>query len=116
MTRKKIKNKLAKVLRKYFNFTFVESQVIAKAMVDNFNDPSEVLLADENKLMVELFYLAFFVGWDPNIMMILNRAIYYYSLKSKRADPYKPWYYNCIVTYEICNLKTGHFITTDVDD
>lgn len=116
MTNKKIKNKIAKVLRKNFNMSFIDSQVIAKAIVDNYNDPRKVLTEDENKLMRELFYLAFFVGWDPKIMRILNGAIDYYSLKAKKVDPYRPWYYNSIVTYEIHNLKNGHFTTTDVED
>ena len=116
MTRKKIKNKIAKVLRNYFNISFIDSQVIAKAIIDNYDEPSKVLIANESRLMLDLFYLAFFVGWDPKIMRILNGAIDYYSLKAKKADPYKPWYYNCIVTYEITNLKNGHSITTDMED
>lgn len=115
MTNKKIKNKIAKVLRKYFNMSFIGSQIVAKAIVDNFSYPKKALTEDEDRLMVRLFNLTFLTGCNPKIMRVINVAIYCRSLKVKKAESYETLYCNYMVAHEIVNLKNGHHLTINAE-
>lgn len=49
MTKKKLAMKIAKRLRSYFDFSFIESQSTAKAMVNDFCSPEKFLTCSEEQ-------------------------------------------------------------------
>ena len=58
MTHKELIPKIAKVLRKYFDITFIDSMYIAKAFIHYFNDPEKLISASEEDAMIAMLYLA----------------------------------------------------------
>lgn len=58
MAHKKLVNKIAKILRKYFDITFIDSMYIAKAFTHYFDNPEKYISADEEDMMIAMLYLA----------------------------------------------------------
>ena len=58
MKHNKLTPKIAKILRKYFDITFIDSIYIAKAFIHNFNDTEKLLSASEEDAMIAMLYLA----------------------------------------------------------
>lgn len=52
MKHNKLTPKIAKILRKYFDITFIDSIYIAKAFIHNFNDTEKFLSASEEDAMI----------------------------------------------------------------
>lgn len=102
MTHKKVANKLPRVLRKVFGFTFIESHKIAKAMTVIFYDPENYLTADEENLMDALYQLAVMHA-DATYAYAITGTISSEVVDSEWCEWDEEWIYHIRLT----NRNTG---------
>lgn len=82
MTKKKLAMKIARKIRGIFGFHFIESQNIAKAMVNDFCHPEKFLTASEEKLIIVLHQLME-MEYDNSIALSIRGAIDVDIIKSE---------------------------------
>ena len=105
MTHKKLKNKIAKILRMYFDITFVDSMYISNVMVKDYANPEHFLNSSEEDLMRTLFQLKV-LEFDNNIIVeIIQDAIGVESLGMVTTHYYNDDGY--AVKLKLSNYKTG---------
>ena len=107
MTQKKLAMKIAKRLRDYFDFSFIESQSIAKAMVNDFCHPEKFLTASEEHIIIVLHQLMG-MEYDKSIALSIGSAIDVNTIESK-CNSDRTGY---ITTFKLCNKKSN--TVTDV--
>ena len=100
MTHKKLVVKIGKVLRKYFDLSFVDSLTIAKAIVRDFDTPESFLNKDEESMIIALHQLTM-IEYNKDFVLSIN-----YAIDSKVIN------IECnidsdFITYQFTNNKTG---------
>lgn len=102
MTHKKVANKLSRILRTVFGFTFVESHQIAKAAVSNSCDPEGLLTKDETFLMGTLYQLTI-NNYDASYIYAITGTISSEVIDSKWCEWDEEWMYHI----RLVNNNTG---------
>ena len=107
MTHKKLIVKIAKVLRKYFNISFIDSLNISKAIVRDFCNHYTFLNKDEESIMIALHQLLT-IEYDKQFIYAIDSAIDVAIIHSERSEETCGY----LITYRLLNNKTNK--TTDV--
>lgn len=107
MTKKKLAMKIAKRLRSYFDFSFIESQSTAKAMVNDFCSPEKFLTCSEEHLIIVLHQLME-IEYDKSIALSISGAIDATIVESKCNSDRSGY----ITTFRLSNRKSN--TVTDV--
>lgn len=99
--------KIAKRLRNIFDFRFIESQKIARAMVNDFCNPEKFLTCSEEHIIIVLHQLME-IEYDNSIALSISGAVDSIILESKSSSDMSGY----ITTFKLSNRKSG--TVTDV--
>lgn len=107
MTKKRLAIKIARKIRNIFDFHFIESQKIARAMVNDFCNPEKFLTCSEEHLMIVLHQLMG-IEYDKDIALSISGAIDSNIIESKCNSDMSGY----ITTFRLNNKKSS--TVTDV--